>query len=126
VYAAQQERELARAHDRARPYRAVLYPLVGLLPAAEQVRASERLGLYAPAATALSGLLEALAFFIVVAVVSRSAGPGLRFLLVALAPALGLAAVAALFRTWRAVSLNEVWGQWLVALLWPRPSSPRR
>jgi len=126
VRAAQRERGLARDHERARPYRAILYPIVGLLPESEQVRTCERLGLYAVAATAVSGVLEALALFVVIAVLSRTAGPGLRILMIAVSPVLGLAAVAGLARTWRAVSLNEVCGQWLVSLLWPRPSSSGR
>jgi len=126
VRAGQQEREHARAHDRARPYRAVLYPLVGLLPAGEQVRACERLGLYTNTPTAVSGLLEALAFFVAIAAVSRTAGTGLRILLVSLSPVLGLAAVAGLARTWRALALREACGQWLVSLLWPLLSSPSR
>jgi hypothetical protein len=49
------ERERAATRDRVRPFRAFLYPIVGLLPEAEQERWSERLGLYSVTATLVSG-----------------------------------------------------------------------
>ena len=58
VRAAEAERERARVRERARPWRLLLYPLVGLLPEEEQERACDRLGLYAVTATLVSGLLE--------------------------------------------------------------------
>ena len=56
VRAAEAERERARVRERARPWRLLLYPLVGLLPEEEQERVCDRLGLYAVTATLVSGL----------------------------------------------------------------------
>jgi hypothetical protein len=46
--------------------------------------------------------------------------------MLAVSPVLGLAAVAGIARTWRALALREACGQWLVSLVWPLLSSPRR
>ena len=55
VEAAEADRERARFRDRARPWRFLLYPVVGLLPEEEQGRFCDRLGLYAVTATLVSG-----------------------------------------------------------------------
>ena len=60
VRAAEAERESARVRRRARPWRFLLYPVVGLLPEEEQERLCDRLGLYAVTATLVSGLVESL------------------------------------------------------------------
>src|SRR6266436_267408 len=60
----QVEREHARTRERLRPWRWLLYPLVGMLPEEEQDRACDRLGLYAVTATLVSGLVEGLGFLV--------------------------------------------------------------
>ena len=63
--------ESARA---ARPFRFLLYPIVGLLPEEDQVRLSDRLGLYAVTATLVSGLVEALVILVAAGARSRRRG----------------------------------------------------
>ena len=71
VRAAEAERERARVRERARPWRFLLYPLVGLLPEEEQERLCDRLGLYAVTATLVSGLVEGLLVLLVPVLLAR-------------------------------------------------------
>ncbi len=104
VRTAQAEREHARTRERLRPWRWLLYPIVGLLPEEQQDRACDRLGLYAVTATLVSGLVEGLAFLVALWLASRAAVPLLAFVL----PGLGRAFSAAAFR--------ETAGSWPVIL----------
>jgi len=110
------ERERDATHARLRPYRFVLYPLVGLLPEAEQERWSDRLGLYAVRATIVSGLCEAGLYLLLVWAISRGADAGLRVAIVLLAPPLALFALLGLSRAFTAAAFRETSGQLLVEL----------
>jgi hypothetical protein len=116
VRAAQAERERAATHERARPYRFLLYPLVGLLPEGAQERWADRLGLYAVRSTLISGAGEVVLFLMAVWAIARSADEGLRVALTLLAPALGLLALSGLGRAFAAVAFRETRGQYLVEL----------
>ena len=72
VRAAEAERERARVRERARPWRLLLYPVVGLLPEEEQERVCDRLGLYAVTATLVSGLVESAGVILALLLVARS------------------------------------------------------
>ncbi|MFN8093489.1 MAG: hypothetical protein U0599_14945 [Vicinamibacteria bacterium] len=106
VRAAEEERARERLRARVRPWRHLLYPIVGLLPEEQQERVCERLGLYSVSATLVSGLCEGLGVLVLVALVAPHADPGLQILLVVgapglmllMLPGLGRAAGAALFR----------------------------
>jgi hypothetical protein len=115
VHAAEAERERARGRERARPFRILLYPLVGLLPEEEQVRLSDRFGLYAVTATLVSGLLEA-AFILLVPVLLSRKGPA--FAIGAVSGSVGfvLLALPALGRAFSAAVLRETGGSAPVVL----------
>jgi hypothetical protein len=108
------ERERAAIHARLRPYRFVLYPLVGLLPEAEQERWSDRLGLYAVHATLVSGLCEVALYLLLVWGIARGADGGLRVALLLLGPLLGIVALLGVLRAFGAAAFREVSGQVLV------------
>jgi hypothetical protein len=121
------ERERASIRARARPFRAILYPVIGSLPEADQERLSERYGLYALDATLSSALAEFLLFFCLVWWIPRK-DVGLAFATVLTAPGLGLIPVFALGRALSALTLRETAGQWLVVALVTilRPDSSSR
>jgi hypothetical protein len=125
VAAVQPEREREETRARARPWRAVLHPLVGCLPAEVQERVCDRLGMYAVTATLVSGLTETVIFFVAVAAVSRGADEGARLATLLLSPLLGVAAVVGLARAYGALAFRRSSGQWLVSLVWPVLSSGR-
>ncbi|HSD29750.1 MAG TPA: hypothetical protein VLL75_20775, partial [Vicinamibacteria bacterium] len=88
VRTAEAEREQARVRARARPWRVLLYPLVGLLPEQTQVRVCDRLGLYAVTATLVSGLVESLGVMLLLLLIRRTTEPGAAILFVTLLPGL--------------------------------------
>jgi hypothetical protein len=117
VRAALVERERARVHARVRPYRALLYPIVGLLPEADQERWSERLGLYSVTATLVSGACEVALLLGAVWFIARGAeDPGLRVVLALAAPLLSLLAILGFGRAFAAVAFRETSGQYFVEL----------
>jgi hypothetical protein len=110
VRAAERERERARLRERARPWRFLLYPLVGLLPESEQERVSDRLGLYAVTATLVSGLVES---GVVIALLSLVIGTGDRggaILMLTALPGLVLLVLPGLGRAFGALFLRETGG----------------
>jgi len=114
VRAAQEDRERAAMRERVRPYRFVLYPLVGFLPEEEQERLAWRLGLYTVKATFLSGVVEFLLPFLAVWLITRSADEGLRLVVTLLIPAIWMIAVAGFSRAFAAVAFHETNGSYLV------------
>jgi hypothetical protein len=116
VRSARADRERAATRERVRPYRFLLYPLVGFLPEAEQERAAERLGLYSVTATTVSGLVEAALVFVVVWLVARSADKAMMIALVVLSPLLSYFALAGLGRAFAAWAFHETSGPYLVEM----------
>ena len=117
VRAAEAERQRARVRERLRPFRWLLYPLVGLLPEDEQERFSDRLGLYAVTATLVSGLCEAFSLLAALYVVVGSGDTGRRTVAVLAAPLLLTVAVPGLGRAFGALAFRESQGSWPVVLL---------
>lgn len=116
VRAAEAEREEARVRARARPWRVLLYPLVGLLPEEAQVRACDRLGLYAVTATLVSGLVESFGVMLALFVLRRISEPGLAILFVVFLPGLVLLVLPGLGRAFGAAFLRETGGSAPVCL----------
>ena len=116
VNAALAERERARGRERARPFRALLYPLVGLLPEEEQVRLCDRLGLYAVTATLVSGLVEGLLILLLPVLIARR-GPAFAIGAVTTSAAFSLLALPAFGRAFGAALLRETGGSAPVVLL---------
>jgi hypothetical protein len=110
VRAAEGERERARVRARARPWRFLLYPLVGLLPEERQERLCDRLGLYAVTATLVSGLAESLGTLLALLVFARASDGGRAILLVTALPGLILLVLPGLGRAFGAVVLRETGG----------------
>lgn len=111
------ERERAATRARFRPYRAFLYPIVGLLPEAEQERWSERLGLYSVTATLVSGACEVALLLLAVWAIGRGGDdPGLRVMLALAAPLLAILALLGFGRAFAALAFRETSGQYLVEL----------
>ncbi len=117
VRAAEAEREREHVRERARPWRFLLYPLVGLLPEEEQVRLCDRLGLYAVTATLVSGLAESFAAMAVLLLLVRSIEGGGAIMVVVSLPGLILLVLPGLGRAFGAVFLREVGGSAPVAFL---------
>jgi hypothetical protein len=109
VRAAQARRDLERSRARARPFRVLLYPLVGLLPEEDQVVCSERLGLYAVTATLVSGLAEALLILLVPVLLARL-GAAQAIGAVSTSVVFSLLALPALGRAFGAFFLRETGG----------------
>ncbi len=116
VRAAEAERESARVRRRARPWRFLLYPVVGLLPEEEQERLCDRLGLYAVTATLVSGLAESLGVLVLLALFARSGDEGRSILALTALPGLVLLVLPGLGRAFGAVLLRETGGSAPVAL----------
>jgi hypothetical protein len=114
VRAAQADRERAATRVRLRPYRFLLYPLVGLLPEAEQERVAHRLGLYTVTATLASGLVEMALPLIAVWQITRGVDEGLRLVMAVVSPALSLIALAGFSRAFAAWAFHETSGSYLV------------
>ena len=114
VRAAQADRARAATHERLRPYRFVLYPLVGLLPESEQERWADRLGLYAVKATLISGLSELVLLLLAIRLIARSSDEGLRVVIALASPALALLALFGLGRSFAAAAFRQTRGQCLV------------
>ena len=110
VRAVAAERRDARLRARVRPWRFLLYPVVGLLPEERQARACERLGLYAVTATLVSGLLESAVVLGVLLLVGRNAEAGMAIALVVAAPGLVLFVLPGLGRAFAAALLQETGG----------------
>lgn len=110
VRAAEEERERTRKRERARPFRFVLSPLVGLLPEDAQERLCDRLGLYSVTSTLVSGLAEALGALVVLALAGRTSEGGRPFAVAALLPALLLFVLPGLGRAFSAFFLRETGG----------------
>lgn len=109
VRAAESERQRARGRERARPFRFLLYPIVGLLPEDEQVRLCDRLGLYAVTATLVSGLVEGLLVLLVPVLLARR-GPAHAIGAVASSVLFSLLALPAFGRVFGAFFLRETGG----------------
>jgi hypothetical protein len=116
VGAARRERERARVRERARPWRVLLHPLVGLLPEDEQVRACDRLGLDAVTATLASGLVESAGVIGLLLLLVRSLEGGGAILAVVSLPGLILLVLPGLGRAFGAAFLREVGGSAPVVL----------
>jgi len=116
VRAAQAERERAAVRERARPFRFLLYPIVGLLPEEEQVRLGERLGLYAVTATLVSGLVEGLLILLLPVLLARH-GAALAIGAVATSGGFSLLALPAFGRAFSALFLRETGGSAPVVLV---------
>ena len=116
VRAAEAERERARGRARAQPFRWLLYPLVGLLPEDEQVRLSDRFGLYAVTATLVSGLVEALLILLVPLLLARG-GTAYAVGAVSASAGFSLLALPALGRAFSAFFLRETGGSAPVVLV---------
>ncbi len=116
VRAAEAERRQARVRARARPWRVLLYPLVGLLPEETQVRVCDRLGLYSVTATLVSGLVESFGVMLALLLLRRIGEPGKAILFVTLLPGLILLVLPGLGRAFGAVFLRETGGSAPVAL----------
>jgi hypothetical protein len=110
VGAAESERERGRVRERARPWRALLHPLVGFLPEDEQVRACDRLGLDAVTATLASGLVESAGVVGLLLLLVRSLEGGGAILAVVSLPGLVLFVLPGLGRSFGAAFLREVGG----------------
>jgi hypothetical protein len=115
VRAVRAERALARGRARARPYRFLLYPLVGFLPEEEQVRLADRLGLYAVTATLTSALVEGLALLLVPVLLARH-GAASAIVGVSAAGFFSLLALPAFGRAFSAFFLRETGGSAPVVL----------
>ena len=116
VRAAQAERERARTRRRLRPYRALLYPIVGLLPEDQQERLADRLGLYSVTASLVSGLCEALACPVALWLASRTSDPGRRAQLLLSTPILLALVLPGFVRAFNAAAFRETGGSWPVIL----------
>ena len=116
VRAAEADRERARVRDRARPWRFLLYPVVGLLPEEEQERLCDRLGLYAVTATLVSGLVESLGVLLALSLFARGREVGRAILMITALPGLVLLVLPGLGRAFGAVFLRETGGSAPVAL----------
>jgi hypothetical protein len=117
VRAAVAERESARVRDRARPWRFLLYPVVGLLPEEEQERLCDRLGLYAVTATLVSGLVESLGVLLLILAVARGSEGGRAIMVVSSLPGLILLVLPGLGRAFGAFFLRETGGSAPVTLV---------
>jgi hypothetical protein len=116
VRAVQAERERAAVRERARPFRFLLYPIVGLLPEEEQVRLGERLGLYAVTATLASGLVEGLLILLLPVLLARH-GAALAIGAVVTSGGFSLLALPAFGRAFSALFLRETGGSAPVVLV---------
>lgn len=116
VRAALAERERAGVRRRARPFRFLLYPLVGLLPEEDQARLADRLGLFAVTATLVSGLLEGLLVLLVPLLLARR-GPAHAIGAVASSAGFALLALPAFGRAFSAFFLRETGGSAPVVLV---------
>jgi len=117
VRAAAAERARTRVRARARPWRLLLYPVVGLLPEEAQERACDRLGLYAVTATLVSGLVESLGVVLLLLLAARTSEKGSAIMLVASLPGLILLVLPGLGRAFGAMFLRETGGSAPVALV---------
>jgi len=117
VRAAEAERQQARVRAKARPWRVLLYPLVGLLPEETQVRVCDRLGLYSVTATLVSGLVESILVMLALLLLRRMGEPGRAIILVTLLPGLILLVLPGLGRAFGAALLRETGGSAPVTLL---------
>ena len=115
VRAVRRERARSRGRERARPFRALLYPLVGFLPEEEQVRLSDRFGLYAVHATLASAIVES-ALVLLVPVLLAGRGPAFAIGGVSAAAFFALLALPALGRAFSAFFLRETGGSAPVVL----------
>lgn len=115
VRAAESERERARGRERARPFRFLLYLIVGLLPEEPQVRLSDRFGLYAVTATLVSGLVEGL-LVLLVPVLLAWGGPAHAIGAVTTSAGFTLLALPAFGRAFSAFFLRETGGSWPVVV----------
>jgi hypothetical protein len=117
VRAAEAEREHARVRTRARRWRFLLYPVVGLLPEEMQERACDRLGLYAVTATLVSGLVESLGVALLLLLVARASEKGAAIMVLVSLPGLILLVLPGLGRAFGAVCLRETGGSAPVILV---------
>ncbi|HSD28803.1 MAG TPA: hypothetical protein VLL75_15995, partial [Vicinamibacteria bacterium] len=117
VGAAEAERKQARVRARARRWRLLLYPLVGLLPEERQVRVCDRLGLYSVTATLVAGLVESFGVMILLLLLARATEAGSAIRLLTALPGLILLVVPGLGRAFGAVFLRETGGSAPVALV---------
>ena len=117
VRAAEAERQQARVRARARPWRLLLYPLVGLLPEEAQARVCDRLGLYSVTATLVSGLAESFLVMFALLLLRRMGEPGKAILFVTLLPGLILLVLPGLGRAFGAALLRETAGSAPVTLV---------
>jgi hypothetical protein len=114
------ERERARLRSRVAPFRWLLYPVVGLLPEEQQEQASDRLGLYSPTATLVSGIAESLVWLWALARIIAVSEPGRAVSLLLALPAGLVFVLPGLGRAFSALALRETGGSpvvvWAFAL----------
>jgi len=115
VRAAESERQRARGREQARPFRFLLYPIVGLLPEEQQVHLCDRFGLYAVTASLASGLVEGLLVLLLPVLLARG-GPAHAIGAVTTSPAFALLALPAFGRAFSAFFLRETGGSWPVVV----------
>lgn len=108
------ERRRARLRARSRPWRPLLYPLVGLLPEEQQEVICDRLGLYAVTATLVSGLVESAGLLALLAILAGGGDEGRSIALVVAAPGLVLLVLPGLGRAFGAALLRETGGSPIV------------
>ena len=111
------DRERAGVRERARPFRFLLYPIVGLLPEEEQVRLCDRFGMYAVTASLVSGLVEGLFILFVPLLLSRL-GTAYAIGAVTVAAGFSLLALPALGRAFSAFFLRETGGSAPIVLVY--------
>jgi hypothetical protein len=126
VHAARAERDRAAAQARARPYRLLLYPLVGLLPEEAQERWADRLGLYAVKATLVSGAAEVVVLLAVIWAIARAADEGLRLVLVLGSPVFLFLALTGFGRAFSAAAFRETRGEYLIEAVYAGWETLRR
>jgi len=103
-------RQNERRHARVRPWRFLLYPLVGMLPEELQERLSDRLGIYSVTATLVSGLVESFLVLALLALFGAVADRGRSVALLLAAPGLILLVLPGLGRAFGAFFLRETGG----------------
>jgi hypothetical protein len=110
------ERQSARLRAAVRPWRFLLYPLVGMLPEEPQQRVCDRLGLYSVTATLVSGLAESASVLSLLALAGRVADEGRAIALLLAAPLLVVFVLPGLGRAFSALFLRETGGSPFVEL----------
>lgn len=116
VQGVEAERQGARLRAAVRPWRFVLYPLVGMLPEEQQVGVCDRLGLYSVTATLVSGLTESASVLCLLVLAVRVVDRGGAIALVLGSPGLVVFVLPGFGRAFSALFLRETGGSPFVEL----------